>query len=284
MGLEDPGWAGPLRLRGAKPVFFIHDLIPIRYPEYCRPGEHGRHVSRMHNALATGSGIIVNSRSTLETLERFAEQLRIKCPPAVVAPLAPPALGQAGPRPLDKPYFVVLGTIEPRKNHWLLLHVWRQLVERLGEEAPRLVVIGQRGWECENVVDVLERCLPLRGVVLELNRCSDHELAGYLHHAQALLMPSFAEGYGLPVVEALAAGIPVIASDLAVFHEVAGDVPEYADPLDGPRWVELVLQYSCAESSSRRAQLARLTKYRPATWAEHFCIVDEFVQRLTMGR
>lgn len=64
-------------------------------------------------------------------------------------------------------YFVVLGTIEPRKNHLLLLQVWRQLIEELGLAAPRLVIIGQRGWECEQVVDLLDRCEVLRGVVLE---------------------------------------------------------------------------------------------------------------------
>src|SRR5580698_988440 len=99
---------------------------------------------------------------------------------------------------ISEPYFVILGTIEPRKNHWLLLQVWRRLVERLGDRTPRLVVIGQRGWECENAVDMLERCEELRGVVTELPACPDVELTSYLRHARALLFPSFAEGYGMP--------------------------------------------------------------------------------------
>jgi glycosyltransferase involved in cell wall biosynthesis len=178
-----------------------------------------------------------------------------------------------------EPYFVILGTIEARKNHWLLLQVWRRLIERFGAATPRLVIIGRRGWECENVLDMLERCAPLDGIVIERGNCSDHDVAVYLQHAQALLMPSFAEGYGLPVVEALSAGLPVIASDLAIFHEIAGETPDYVDPLDGTRWAELIVQYA-AGGGLRNEQLQRLARYRAATWREHFDIVDALVRRV----
>lgn len=280
-GLADRSGIGACARLGAKPVVFVHDLIPIQHPEYCRPGARDRHGSRMRNALAAASGIITNSRSTLESLTQFAERSGLRCPPVVVAPLAPAPLLEAGPRPIPGPYFVMIGTIEPRKNHALLLNVWRRLVERLGDAAPRLVIIGRRGWECENVIDLLERCATLSGIVLERNECSDAELGVYLRHAQALLMPSFAEGFGLPVVEALAIGTPVIASDLDVFREVAGAVPEYADPLDGPRWGDLVMQYADGGSSKRQAQLHRLTAYQPVTWRGHFTVVEEFLCRLT---
>jgi glycosyltransferase involved in cell wall biosynthesis len=280
-GLADQSGISACARLGAKPVVFVHDLIPIQHPEYCRPGASERHGSRMRNALAVASGIIANSRSTLGSLTQFAERSGLRCPPAVVAPLAPASLLEAGPRPIPGPYFVMIGTIEPRKNHALLLNVWRRLAERLGDTAPRLVIIGRRGWECENVIDLLERCAPLSGIVLERNDCSDAELAAYLRHAQALLMPSFAEGFGLPVVESLAIGTPVIASDLDVFREVAGAVPEYADPLDGPRWGDLVMRYADGGSSTRQAQLQRLTAYQPVTWRGHFAVVEEFLCRLT---
>jgi glycosyltransferase involved in cell wall biosynthesis len=283
-GLADRSGISACARRGAKPVIFVHDLIPIQHPEYCRPAAHDRHACRMWNVLSAASGIIANSRWTLESLTLFAARTGLRCPPAVVAPLAPPLRLQPGPRPMARPYFVMIGTIEPRKNHALLLHVWRRLVERLGDAAPRLVIIGRRGWECENVINLLERCRPLSGIVLERNDCGDAELAVYLRHAQALLMPSFAEGFGLPVVEALALGTPVIASTLDVFREVAGEVPDYADPLDGPRWGELVMQYADGASSARSSQLLRLTGYQPATWHQHFAIVEEFLGRLGADR
>jgi glycosyltransferase involved in cell wall biosynthesis len=197
----------------------------------------------------------------------------------VVAALLAPGLRRVepGPRPVKGPYFVFLSTIEPRKNHWLLLHVWRHIIKDLGPAAPRLVVIGQRGWECENAVDMLERCEPLREMVIERAGCSDAELVNYLHHAQALLFPSFTEGYGMPLVEALSLGVPVIASDLPVFAEIAADVPDYIDPLDGRRWREVIEAYSTPQSGPRSAQLERIRRFSVPAWSGHFARVDAFL-------
>jgi glycosyltransferase involved in cell wall biosynthesis len=289
--LDDKGYAQSLKRRGARLVFIVHDLIPITHPEYFRDGQFGVHARRVRNALTRGHGVIVNSRSTHETLARFARDEGVPLPPVVVAPLASGLqAAQPAPRPVAAPYFVILGTIEPRKNHLLLLHLWRDLVtghsslvtHHSGESdaIPRLVVIGQRGWECENIVDLLERCEALRGRVIELNSCNDAELAAWLSHAQALLFPSFTEGYGLPLAEALALGTPAIASDLAVFREVAGDIPEYADPLDGRRWMELIRDYAGAGSARRAAQAGRMKDFQAPTWQQHFEKVDAFLSAL----
>jgi glycosyltransferase involved in cell wall biosynthesis len=279
MGLENKRYAWALRRHGARAIVVVHDLIPITHPEYCRPGEREKHVTRMRCAIEVSAGIVANSVHTKESLMTFCASEGHTMPPAIVAPLAPGITGTAiGPRPIEKPYFVIISTIEPRKNHWMLLQLWRKLVERKGREAPILVVIGQRGWECENVVDLLERSAQLKGFVIEKPYCSDQELATLLRHAQALLFPSFAEGYGLPVMESLAAGVPVIASDLAVFQEIVGDVPDYAHPLDGKRWEELILDYASTESAMRRAQMQRLLTFQPTTWPQHFARVDTFLE------
>jgi len=280
-GLENPRYAWLLRRQGARTIVVVHDLIPITHPEYCRPGEYETHITRMRCAVDVGHGIIANSQQTLFDLRDFCRARDLECPPAIAALLAPglPAL-LPGARPLAHPYFVVLGTIEPRKNHALLLQLWRRLVETLGSAAPRLVVIGKRGWECENVVDLLERCIALKGVVLERTGCSDAELITWLHHSRALLFPSFAEGYGLPVTEALSRGVPVIASELAVFRETAGDVPDYADPLDGKRWEMLITDYTHADSPLRAAQLARMPQFGPTRWEQHFAQVDLLLAQL----
>lgn len=280
-GLELPEYPAMLRKMGVRPLFVVHDLIPITHPEYCRAGEDARHITRMSNLLALAHGVITNSQATLDDLSEFANKSSLPMPSAVVALLAPGMMAASpGVRPLAAQYFVMLGTIEPRKNHIMLLQVWRQLVERLGEQAPRLVVIGQRGWECENVVDLLERCTSLKGAVIELQSCSDQELVTWLHHAQALLFPSFVEGYGMPLVEALALGVPVIASDLPVFREIAQSIPEYVNPLDGKRWIDLIMDYAQPDSASRAAQLLRMVQFNTPDWAEHFVKVDAMLDQL----
>lgn len=280
-GLDQPGYAFRLKRRGLRPIFFLHDLIPISHPEYCRPGEAEKHHRRLDTMLAAGDGLIANSQATRDDLIRYGAQFDRQLPPIVVAPLAAGSLPPPDEVvPLNRPYFVVLGTIEPRKNHLLLLHLWRQLVAELGDAAPKLVVIGQRGWECEQVVDLLDRCEALQGHVIELSRCNDRELATWLVHAQALLFPSFIEGFGMPLVEALVLGVPVIASDLPVFREIAGDIPRYLDPLDGPGWRQSVLEFMQTESVARQIQIGRMASYAPPTWKQHFEVVEDLLRTI----
>ena len=177
----------------------------------------------------------------------------------------------------DRPYFVFLGTIEPRKNHLLALHVWRRLAAELGPAAPRLILIGRRGWEIEQVIDLVERCDALRGLVVERSDMSDSQALDTLRGARALLLPSFAEGYGLPVAEALAHGVPVLCSDLAAFREVGGDVPEYFDPVDGMGLLRAVKDYSAANSPRRDAQLARLQRWDAPCWDDHMAASLAFI-------
>ncbi len=278
IGLGQSDYERMIRKLGVKPIFFVHDIIPIIYPEYCSPGEDSRHVTKMNYVLSFGAGVITNSQATLNDLTDYARQTHQMMPPAVVALLASgiPLLPPEAPL-MDKPYFVILGTIEPRKNHVMVFQLWRRLVQHFGEKTPHLVVIGQRGWECENAVDMLERCQMLKGYVTEISRCNDADLVTYLHHSQALLMPSFVEGYGLPVVEALALGVPVIASDLPVFKEIACDIIDYLNPLDGMGWGDLIMEYARPDSSRRASQMKRLQQFKRPDWDVHFIQVDAFL-------
>ncbi|MCE5241668.1 MAG: glycosyltransferase family 1 protein [Syntrophobacteraceae bacterium] len=280
-GLDRPHYCEWLLARRVRPIYMVHDLIPMTHPEFCRAGEALRHAARMRTVLKTAAGIVTNSRATLQVLSRFAEASGWAMPPAVAAPLGCAVLPRSdAPRPLSDPYFVMLGTIEPRKNHWMMLQVWRRLVERYGASAPKLVLIGQRGWECENVLDMLERCAPLSGVVIERSGCSDAELVRYLRHARALLFPSFTEGFGLPMIEALTLGVPVIAADLPVFHEIAGDVPDYLDPLDGTGWMARIVEYLHPDSPRRAGQLRRMFGFNPPSWEAHFEIMESLMARI----
>lgn len=280
-GLNDEGFRAWLQRLDVRPVFFVHDLIPITHPEFCRAGERDKHLNRMRSVLDSAAGVITNSEVTLDDLSAFAKSENKPTPRGIAALLgsdALPALATA-PEP-ERPTFVILGTIEARKNHLMLLHVWSRIVQQVGSRAPRLLVIGERGWECEQVFDLLNRSELLRGAVVEVNRCDDPALATHLRQARALLFPSLVEGYGLPLVEALRCNTPVIASDLPVFREIADDIPDYLDPLDGPGWQRAILSYSNAESTDRSSQIRRIARYQPPTWHDHFAAVDSWLTTL----
>jgi glycosyltransferase involved in cell wall biosynthesis len=263
---------------GASFVCLIHDLIPIEFPEYALPGQNDKHFSRIETAAALADAVIVNSTVTREGFAPYLARAG-RAPPVVVAPFGVNLTAgmPADSPPVKPPYFVCVGTIEARKNHLLLLNLWRQLVDELGGGAPRLVLIGQRGWETESAIDMLERCPALRGVVFERANVPDDEAARLVQGARALLLPSFAEGFGFPMVEALALGVPVLCSNLAALRENGGEVPEYLDPLDGLGWRSAVIDYASPSSPRRAAQLRRLSAWRAPSWQDHFAAVEALI-------
>ncbi|MCC7007170.1 MAG: glycosyltransferase family 4 protein [Ottowia sp.] len=281
-GLEKASYPKSLRRFGVQPVFFVHDLIPITHPEYCRIGEFSKHHTRINHVLQLARGVITNSQATLDELNVYAHRTGQQMPIAISAPLASALLPSQhnSTRPITASYFVMLSTIEPRKNHSLILQLWRKLSEQMGSATPKLVIIGQRGWDCDHVVNLLTRCTALREHVLELPSCTDTQLALYLQHARALLFPSFIEGYGMPLIEALTLGLPVIASDLPVFREIAGDIPDYLDALDGLGWMAAIKDYNNTNSAARAAQCQRMTHFVSPTWSTHFRLVESLLTTL----
>ncbi len=274
-------------------VCMVHDLIPIDYPEYARPAEPARHHRRIQTVARMADAIIVNSEATRQSLLPWLREAR-RDPPVMVLPLGvdpadhddAPAPGSGHGRPTNvfpgndgPPTFVYIGTIEPRKNHLLLLHIWRRLAEQQGPNTPRLVLIGRRGWENEQILDMLERAPSLRGLVEEHSAMPDADAHALLRRARAVLLPSFAEGYGLPLAEGLALGVPALCSDLPALREVGGEVPEYLDPLDGLGWMRAIMDYSSAQSPRRAAQLERLKRWRPPTWNQHIADMLDLVDQ-----
>ena len=238
---------------------------------------------RILAALQDHELIIVNSYDTQKTLKSFAIKHNLSTNKILVNFLGTKNLkirdGLFKNHFFNKKYFVVLGTIEARKNHNLLLHIWRLLVEQNYPDIPYLIIIGRRGWECETTIDLLERCEKIRPFIKELNNCSDAELINWLGSARALLFPSFIEGFGMPLVEAYALGVPVIASDLAVYREFAQDIPDYIDPLDAIKWRRYILDYSHENSNLRKNQLMRMQNFIFPTWEIHFSILEDYLNK-----
>lgn len=287
-------WVGASGLRS---VYFLHDLIPITHQGLCHPLATRRHLGRVVSALRGAAGIIVNSRDTARQLHQFASDRKLLLPPMLTAPLAGADLGRAANgaalarghqpglrRPMPDhsaslPYFVTVGTIEPRKNHLLLLRVWRRLAARLGERTPRLVIAGQWGRNSEPVREMLKTCPVLRRHVDLQTFCSDAELGHWITGAEALLLPTLAEGFGLPLVEALRLGTPVIASDIPSFREVGQGIPLLLDPHDEDGWNAALADFM-TPASDRKRQLQLMPSFRPLTWGDHFTSVEAWLAAL----
>lgn len=283
-GFMTPNYGNFFNKKKTKLIFMVHDLIPITHAEYCRPVASQRHFQRICNVLQQAHGIVTNSEATLIELKQFSTKHNLPSPPMVAAPLASglessPSEIQQSSRPLAEPYFVLLGALEARKNHLFLLEIWKNLREQLGDNTPKLVIIGQRGYGYENAAAVLERCSSIQNFITHHHSCGDEQLFNYIQHAQALLFPSMIEGYGLPIAEALLLKTPVIASDLPVYQEFAGNIPEYISPIDGKAWLETIVDYA-QNGQRRQQQLQRIQNYKAPTWEEHFQKVNGFMKEL----
>lgn len=273
-----------------KPVAFVHDLLPVDHPEFFRPREAALHPRRNRNICRLAAGAVVASEAVARRFSRFAAEsgrdglpvcvARLPAPAVFAKPLAPP------PELAGVDYFVICGTIEPRKNHALLLNVWRELAgSGFGPKlVPKLVIVGKRGWLNEAVLDMMGRCPALRGAVIEAGGLSTPGLRRLMAGARALLMPSFGEGFGLPLAEALAAGAPVIASNLEVFREIGGAAPDYLDPLDGLGWLQAVRDYAEPGSRRRAAAFSRMAATESVTAPQAFFErIDDFLALLDVA-
>jgi glycosyltransferase involved in cell wall biosynthesis len=258
---------------GARFVCLIHDLIPLDVPHLTRPSQTARHRKRIAAVAALGDAAIVNSADTRDALSVHLGDLEL---PVVVAPLGVDLPRTAAPPADAIPYFVCLGTIEARKNQVLLLEIWRRLAAERGGQTPPLLLVGQCGYGGERVVN---RLGTLPGVMIERLDMPDKAMAALLRGTRALLLPSLAEGFGLPVAEALSLGVPVLCSDLPALRESGCGVPDYLDPYDAAAWHAAIVDF-ISDSSRRQAQLARLEQWLPPLWSAHFALVDQLIAGL----
>lgn len=250
---------------GLRTAVLVHDTIPLDYPQFARDGAKDR-FDRFLSAVAGADVVLANSQDTARHLRNRLEGIA-----PTVAPLGIEQPGVAGPR-AGPPSFLVLGTIEPRKNHALLMDVWEQFGAGTGRRHLR--IIGRRGWKNTDVFQRLDSGPMMGRTIHELGTLDDDALAVELASARAVLFPSFMEGYGLPLGEALSVGTPVIASDLPALREVGGGVPEWLAPDDVAGWKRTINAYSTDPSPERDAQIARLKSWSAPTWEEHFRIVE----------
>jgi glycosyltransferase involved in cell wall biosynthesis len=281
--LHKPNLFKWIETAGLRSAFFMHDAIPIDFPEFCSPGSFDRHVLRLTTVSSRAALVIVNSRYSGRTIEAALKERGARVPEIEVVPLAVGAAFAKAKRAVTTrpaiPYFLFVGNIEPRKNILFLLEVWRRLVERLGARAPRLVIAGRRGWENENIVDVLERSRVLAPFVAEASDLTDASLARLMADAAGLVAPSFTEGFSLPVVESLAVGTPVVASDIAAHHEIGEGYAIFADPTDGPTWVGAIEALMDDDSDLRRERVAKIAGYTPFSWEAHVSAARHLMER-----
>ena len=210
-------WMYPTQ-RGGVRATTIHDLVPLRHPDWVHPQTYRMHSRKYAHAARTCDVIVVNSEFTAGEVVDLLGVPREKI--CVAYPGLGRSFGPSGPsRELGGRYLLTAATLERRKNLDTLLGALTLVRKRHPD--LRLAVAGARGWRGPS--------LDVPGV-LGLGYVSDDELAALYRGAEAFVYPSRFEGFGMPIVEAMASGTPVVASAHRSLDEASGDAAVRADP------------------------------------------------------
>ncbi|MDR3494365.1 MAG: glycosyltransferase [Ancalomicrobiaceae bacterium] len=242
------------RRRDVAAVFMLHDVIPLETPQYVSLASARHHATMVATAARHADGLIVTTEHARATVTTALSRHGTTELPTLVRglPTAPVFCGDALPAAdLDGiRYFVICGTIEPRKNHLLLHAVWMRLLQRLGDAAPHLVIVGSPGWRSGDILDRLAGCVATCRHVHPVSGLSSPALKRLLAGARGLLMPSHNEGFGLPILEARQLGVPVVASSIPAHREVVDASAVLLAPDDVAGWEAAILALSQGERPS----------------------------------
>ncbi|MGV2458135.1 UNVERIFIED_CONTAM: glycosyltransferase family 1 protein, partial [Pseudomonas aeruginosa] len=244
-----------LKSEGVGIVSVIYDLIPLTHPQFCDAG-----LVKVFNhwfdwIAATADGYVAISETIRDEVR--AEMLRRIGPEKVAqrwfdyfhlgseldlvedgASVEPDLLRMFKAK---APVFLMVSTIEPRKNHGYLLDAFERAWAQ-GSQV-RLCIAGRIGWKCEALVERVRQHPELNKRLFMFNDLSDKSLEYAYSHAASLVFPSYVEGFGLPLVEAMQRGLPAMGSDIPVFREIGGEFMAYFDLADPQTLANLVTRF-----------------------------------------
>ncbi|MBI5114423.1 MAG: glycosyltransferase family 4 protein [Rhodovulum sp.] len=266
---------------GFRLVWHCYDIMPLTIPDCFQRGDVEAFAAYAPVALAAADLVVVNAR-------RVEQDIRDWCaahglPPArtAVVPLGadgPPRLAAGG---VDAPqglpdgleagrYALFVSTIEPRKNHRLLVAVWRRLLDAGVPQATgfKLVFVGRTGWKVDGLMQEIAGDPRLAGTLIYLPRVEDAAMTQLFGKAAFCCYPSRDEGYGLPVVEAFRFGKPVLASTGGALPEVVGEFSPCLDPDDVDGWTAAMRRW-IEEPAARAPYEERIrTGFRHVGWED----------------
>lgn len=260
------------RMRGLRFAVLVHDLIPVRHPEWCDRGLVWLFREWLNSLLPVCDTIFAVSRATATDVTAYAQDRGIALAPVLTLPIGLGFSGEPARHserlPPPGSYVLFVSTIEARKNHALLFRIWQRLLQDLPEaQVPTLVFAGRVGWLVEDLLAQFANTDYLDGRLVFIESPTDSELAALYKGCLFTLFPSLYEGWGLPVTESLAFGKPCLAADRTALPEAGGHLARYFDP-DNLHDAYAAIRSVIEDRPGLARWEARIRKeFRPVPWS-----------------
>lgn len=266
------GFLSHLKPAGCSHIrILIHDMIPLDFPQYCKDKTPDEFRAKMQSVAVVADEIICNSEYTRTRVQEYFNDWPNNVSYTVARLGVENTFTVTGEAKSNPASFVILGTIEPRKNHSFLLDVWEELSKTVpGHEMPVLHIVGKRGWENDAFFERLEASTFYGTKIIEHTVLGDAELNRLMGSAGALLFPSLAEGYGLPAMEARAAGLPIICSDIPVFKELLNNSAYMISVDDCTAWAVKILEITREAVKFNTINMENKQNIKIPCWPAHF--------------
>ncbi len=269
-----------LKAKGVKIIPFVQDIIGVTHPQFCPSDDVFNFLDFVGAVVEYGDEIIVTSHATKGAVEELCGRLQAPCPPIEIVPLGGDfkrtskkisgrTINQGISTDISKiaesgPYLLMVGTIDPRKNHTLLLDAYEGGLKEL---PMNLVIAGHKGWNVDDFLERMERHEDFGKGIWHVNGASDEEIDYLYQHCYALAFPSYIEGYGLPIIESMVRGVPVIAADTPINMEVGGEYALYFGQDKPEELVNMVAELVLKPETYQTAK-EKLKNFIPPTWEE----------------
>jgi glycosyltransferase involved in cell wall biosynthesis len=276
---HSPFYPLPQQVRDVQKFLTVHDLIPILYPQFCVPSQV-QFANEILHSIGPEDWVVCVSEATKNDLCNHApiDPARVfvtllAAAPELFYPCADPekiARVRIKYDIPDGPYILSLNTLEPRKNVGHVVQCFARLVQEENIQDLRLVLVGAKGWLYDGILETISVYDSLADRIIVTGYVADEDLAALYSAALAFIFPSFCEGFGLPPLEAMQCGTPVITSNTSSLPEVVGDAGVMLDPEDADGLCHSILQIyrsaSLREAMSRRSVVrAREFSWRKCT-------------------
>lgn len=273
---------------GVRLVQILHDMSPIVVPQYSNSGNAVETFPVYCRRILPITDLVLSvSENSKNDAVRWLADNELHVPPIKVIRLGDDIKISRPRKPGDEPFtkneltdnfILFVGTIELKKNHMLMYYVYKLALVK-GIELPKLVIAGRRGWMTESTFELMTKDPEVSDKFVFLLDRDDKELSWLYNHALFTVLPSFYEGWGIPIAESVARGVPCLCSDTSSMTEVAEGYVEHFTPYSSDdclrgmlRWLE---KPDTLELARRRARA-----YKHFTWDQSYDQVKEHMEKV----